>query len=363
MTRKRQEKAAVALAADDPRWQSITARRKSADGTFWYSVATTGIYCRPSCASRLPNPANVRFHPSKEDARAAGFRPCRRCRPDEPAIERGLAEVVAKACRAIERDEQTPTLNRLAVAAGMSVRSFHRIFKEATGLTPKAYASAHRATKARRGIERADRTITEAFYEAGFGSSGRFYEQSTALLGMSPSRYRAGGGGERLHFAIGETSLGAILVASSSKGVAAILLGSDPQRLLQQLQDRFPKALLVGADPAYEEVVARVIGLVEAPHLGHDLPLDIRGTAFQRRVWQALMKIPVGETVSYAELARRLAMPAAVRAVARACGANPLAIAIPCHRVVRTDGGLSGYAWGVDRKAGLLRRESIALAP
>ena len=342
---------------DDPRWARIVARDKTADGHFWYSVSTTGVYCRPSCPSRTANPENVQLHDTLESARAAGFRACRRCNPDGPSIDAEKAALVSKACRIIEEREEEPSLEELADAVGRSPTYFHRVFKAVTGLTPKEYAAAHRAKKVRR--ELASRgTVTEAIYDAGFNSSGRFYEKSTDLLGMTPSQYRTGGKNEEIRFAVGQTSLGAILVASSKKGVAAILLGDDPDELVRGLQDRFPKAHLIGADRDYEALVARIVGLVEAPGVGLDLPLDIRGTAFQQRVWQALREIPVGETVSYAEIARRIGSPEAVRAVAGACAANNLAVAIPCHRVVRNDGSLSGYAWGVDRKRALLGREA-----
>src|SRR6202035_1666728 len=238
-------------------------------------------------------------------------------------------------------------LNTLAKAVGRGASYFHRSFKAVTGLTPKDYAAADRAAKVRQGLASGS-SVTEAIYDAGFNSSGRFYEKSTGMLGMTPSQYRAGGANEEIKFAVGQTSLGAILVASSKKGVAAILLGNDPDKLVRNLQDRFPRAHLVGADRDYEALVARVVGFVEAPRIGLHLPLDVRGTAFQRRVWQALQEIPVGATVSYTEIAQRIGAPKAVRAVAGACAANNLAVAIPCHRVVRSDGSLSGYAWGVE---------------
>jgi AraC family transcriptional regulator, regulatory protein of adaptative response / methylated-DNA-[protein]-cysteine methyltransferase len=342
--------------ADDPRWARIVARDKTADGHLWYSVSTTGVYCRPSCPSRIANPTNVQLHDSLESAKATGFRPCKRCKPDGASIEAENAALVAKACRIIEDSEKEPLLNELAGAIGRSPRYFHRVFKAATGLTPKDYAAAHRAKKVRQGLASGG-TVTEAFYDAGFNSSGRFYEKSTDMLGMTPSQYRAGGADAEIRFAVGQTSLGAILVASSKKGIAAILLGDDPDELVRDLQDRFPKARLIGADHDYEAVVARVVGFVEAPEIGLNLPLDVRGTAFQQRVWQALQKIPVGKTVSYTEVARRIGSPNAVRAVAGACAANNLAVAVPCHRVVRNDGSLSGYAWGVERKRILLDRE------
>ena len=342
---------------DDPRWTRIVARDKSADGQFWYSVTTTGVYCRPSCPSRLANPLNVQIHDTLASAKATGFRPCKRCNPDGPSIETENAALVAKACRLVEESEEEPSLVGLAEAVGRSPGYFHRVFKAATGLTPKDYAAAHRAKKVRDGLASGNR-VTEAIYGAGFNSSGRFYEKSTGLLGMTPSQYRAGGANEEIRFAVGETALGAILVASSWKGVAAILLGDDPDELVRNLQDRFPKAHLIGADRKYEALVARVVGFVEMPEIGLDLPLDVRGTAFQQRVWQALQEIPVGETVSYAEIARRIGSPKSVRAVAGACAANALAVAIPCHRVVRNDGSLAGYAWGVERKRALLGREA-----
>ena len=342
---------------DDPRWTRIVARDKSADGQFWYSVTTTGVYCRPSCPSRLANPLNVQIHDTLASAKATGFRPCKRCNPDGPSIETENAALVAKACRLVEESEEEPSLDELAEAVRRSPGYFHRVFKAATGLTPKDYAAAHRAKKVRDGLASGNR-VTEAIYGAGFNSSGRFYEKSTGLLGMTPSQYRAGGANEEIRFAVGETALGAILVASSWKGVAAILLGDDPDELVRNLQDRFPKAHLIGADRKYEALVARVVGFVEMPEIGLDLPLDVRGTAFQQRVWQALQEIPVGETVSYAEIARRIGSPKSVRAVAGACAANALAVAIPCHRVVRNDGSLAGYAWGVERKRALLGREA-----
>ncbi len=230
------------------------------------------------------------------------------------------------------------------------------MFKTATGLTPKGNAAAHRSAKVRQGLESGN-SVTEAIYDAGFNSSGRFYEKSTDMLGMTPSKYKSGGLDEDIRFAVGQTSLGAIIVASSEKGVASILLGDDPEKLVRNLQDRFPNARLVGGDSEYEKLVANVVGFVEAPRFGLNLPLDVRGTAFQQRVWQALQDIPVGQTVSYAEVARKIGSPKAVRAVAGACAANNIAVAIPCHRVVRNDGSLSGYAWGVDRKRALLTRE------
>ena len=262
----------------------------------------------PSCPSRVANPSNVQLHNGLEGAKATGFRPCRRCKPDGPSIESENAALVARACRIIEQSEELPSLAELADAIGRSPSYFHRIFKAATALTPKDYAAAHRAKKVRQGLAYGT-TITETIYEAGFNSSGRFYERATDILGMTPSQYRAGGANEEIRFAVGQSSLGAILVASSKKGVASILLGDDPDELVRNLQDRFPKAHLIGADRNYETLVARVVGLVEAPGIGVDLPLDVRCTAFEQRVWQALREIPVGQTISYAEIARRIGSP------------------------------------------------------
>jgi AraC family transcriptional regulator, regulatory protein of adaptative response / methylated-DNA-[protein]-cysteine methyltransferase len=350
----------IALAAAtvaDPRWAAVLARDMTADGDFVYSVGTTGVYCRPSCASRRARPEHVAFHQTTADAERAGFRPCLRCRPDQPPLVEQHAATVARLCRFIESADQAPSLEALAQEAGLSVYHLHRLFKAATGLTPKAYAAAHRARRVRAELGRSD-TVTEAIYGAGYNSNGRFYAQSNDVLGMTPSRYRAGGADTDIRFAIGECSLGSILVAASEIGVCAILIGDDPDVLAHDLQDRFPRAKLIGGDAAFERLVAKVVGLVEAPAVGLDLPLDVRGTAFQQRVWQALRDIPAGRTLSYADLARRIGAPRSVRAVAQACGANPLAVAIPCHRVVRNDGALAGYRWGVERKRTLLERET-----
>ena len=347
----------ASTAADrDPRWTALRARDARADGTFFYSVKTTGVYCRPSCGARPARPENVAFHATAAAARAAGFRPCKRCQPDQPPLAERQAAQVAALCRLIEHADPAPTLEALASHAGWSAFHTHRLFKTITGVTPRAYAAAHRAARVR-GELRTRATVTEAIYGAGYSSSARFYERSTEVLGMTPTTYRAGGAELEIRFAIGACSLGAILVAATSRGVCAILFGEDPAALTHDLEQRFPRARLVGADPAFEQLVAQVVGLVEQPGLGTQLPLDIRGTAFQQRVWQALRQIPPGTTASYGEIASRIGAPKAVRAVAQACAANPLAVAIPCHRVVRTGGDLSGYRWGVERKRALLDRE------
>jgi AraC family transcriptional regulator, regulatory protein of adaptative response / methylated-DNA-[protein]-cysteine methyltransferase len=340
----------------EARWDAVRRRDRAADGAFYYSVRTTGVYCRPSCAARLPKRENVAFHLTCAEAEAAGFRPCKRCRPNELGLDARRAAAVAKACALIDAAEDMPKLEALADAVGLSPFHFHRVFKSVTGLTPKAYAGGRRAQRVRAELTRSE-TVTEAIYGAGFNSNGRFYAESDHLLGMTPTEFRAGGNGNVIHFAVGECTLGSILVAATDKGVCAIELGDDPDALVRTLQDRFRKAKLVGGDAAFERTVAQVVGFVESATQSFDLPLDLRGTAFQQRVWTAIRDIPRGATASYAELAQQIGHPTATRAVAQACAANRVAVAIPCHRVVRRDGGLSGYRWGAERKRALLRRE------
>lgn len=338
----------------DPRWAAVVARDPRADGQFVYAVKTTGIYCRPSSLARLPKPQNVEFFDSAELAEAAGYRPSKRASKDQNDAQH--AAIVAAACRQIEACETLPALNSLAATAGLSPFHFHRLFKAATGLTPQAYATAHRSRKLRARLADGG-SVTDALYDAGFNSNSRFYESADQLLGMTPTDYRAAGQNNDIRFAVGQCSLGAILVAQSERGICAILLGDDPHQLVCNLQDQFRNANLIGADSEFEQLIASVVGFVESPATGLNLPLDIRGTAFQERVWQALREIPPGSTASYAEIAQRIGAPTSMRAVAQACGANRLAVAIPCHRVVRSDGNLSGYRWGVERKRQLLERE------
>jgi AraC family transcriptional regulator of adaptative response/methylated-DNA-[protein]-cysteine methyltransferase len=349
----------AAYATEAERWDAVQRRDARADGLFYYSVSSTGVYCRPSCGARPALRRNVAFHASCAEAEQAGFRACLRCKPDQPPLAERHAAAVAQACRLIDAAEETPDLDSLAQAAGMSRFHFHRIFKAHTGITPKAYAAAGRARRLQQGLAQAP-SVTDALYAAGFNSSGRFYAAADGVLGMTPKAFRAGGSGASIRFAIGACSLGAILVAATDKGICAILMGDDPELLARDLQDRFPHAELRGAEADFEATVAKVVGLVESPAIGLDLPLDVRGTAFQQRVWQALRAIPSGATVSYAELAERVGVASGARAIAGACAANPIAVAIPCHRVVRQDGSISGYRWGVERKAALLKRESGA---
>lgn len=349
-------KSDILSAEGDPRWAAVVTRNPEADGTFVYAVRTTGVYCRPSCGARTANHENVEFYLTPSDAEKAGYRPCIRCTPDQPSPADRNALMVAELCRQMEQADRIPSLSELARHAGTSPHHLHRLFKAATGVTPREFAVARRRKRLREELVRSD-SVTDAIYGAGYNSSGRFYEDCKQVLGMTPTQYRTGGAGMTIRFAVGECYLGSILVAATRRGVCAVLLGDDPDELVRDLQDRFPRAALIGGDDEFEQLVAKVVGFVEAPGIGCNLPLDLQGTAFQQRVWQALRQIPPGETASYAEIARRIGSPNAVRGVAGACAANPLAVVIPCHRVVRSDGGLSGYRWGVERKRALLDRE------
>jgi AraC family transcriptional regulator of adaptative response/methylated-DNA-[protein]-cysteine methyltransferase len=347
----------AAIVEGDARWNAVRVRDRSADGSFFYSVRTTGVYCRPSCGARLPRPENVAFHEDRASAERAGFRPCRRCRPEQSRPAELDVARVTELCRLIENSSGTPTLAELARHAGLSVFHTQRLFKAVTGVTPRAYASAQRARRVRNALEERG-SVTDAIYAAGYASAGHFYGETATRLGMTPSQYRSGGAQLAMRVATRSCSLGCVLVAATERGVCAILLGDDPQELARDLEQRFPRAGRVVADAAFAAWVGRVVELIEEPRRGAQLPLDIRGTAFQQRVWQALAQIPAGETRSYTELARAIGVPSAARAVARACAANPVAVATPCHRVLRGDGGMGGYRWGIERKRALLARES-----
>ena len=347
---------------DAARWDAFAARDRAADGVFVAAVRTTGIYCRPTCPAKTAKRLNVAFYATCEAAEAAGYRPCKRCRPNEASPDAVQAAAVERACRLIESSDTAPSLGRLSLTAGMSPYHFHRVFKRLTGVTPKVYAQAQRAGRVAASLRRSG-TVTEAVYEAGYNASSRFYADAKARLGMTPTAYRKGGAGMTIRFAVAECSLGSVLVAATEKGVCSIMLSDDPEALVQDLQRRFPNAAFAGADEAFEALVGRAIALVEAPRGRAQLPLDIHGTAFQQRVWDALRTIPAGSTASYADIARAIGEPAAVRAVAQACGANHIAVAIPCHRVVRSDGALSGYRWGIERKRTLLDREGARRDP
>lgn len=350
---------AAAETRADPRWAAVIARDGGADGKFVYAVRTTGIYCRPGCPSRHPKPENVAFYPTPKAAAAAGFRPCRRCRPDSASPAERQQSIISALCRYIEQAAQPPTLAQLAAHAGLSPHHLHRLFKAGTGLTPHAYAGAVRAARLRQHLAEAD-SVTSAIFAAGYNAGSRCYAEADARLGMTPAAYRAGGAGQEIRYASGPCTLGQVLIARSGRGLCAILLGDEPATLADELAARFPAARLLADGGELAQQLAEVVRFVDAPQSGLKLPLDIRGTAFQQRVWQALRAIPPGQTASYTEIAARLGMPKAVRAVAGACAANALAVAIPCHRAVRSDGTLAGYRWGVERKRALLAREAEA---
>lgn len=341
----------------EQRWQAVVERNKAADGYFVYGVKTSLIYNHPSAAGRLPNRNNIEFFDNEQQAIAKGYRHSKRLRNETSQLKQFYKEKIEDACRYIEQHSQSLTLSELAEHVGISRYHFHRLFKLQTGLTPKAYASAFRHKKLQNQLKEQNR-ITDAIYDAGYQSNSRFYASSSQRLGMTPSTWKAGGDGSKIYFALAVCSLGTVLVAKSPIGVCAILLGDDPEQLLNDLQDKFPKAEFIGGNDEFEQLIAKVVGFIEAPEIGLDLPLDIRGTAFQQRVWQALRDIPTGKTLSYSEVAEKIGQPKAVRAVASACAANMLAVAIPCHRVVRNNGDLSGYRWGIDRKQALLLKES-----
>ncbi len=328
------------------------------DGGFVYAVATTGVYCRPSCAARPARRENIRFFGTPEAAEREGYRACKRCRPDRFGEEPPDVAAVRRACAAIAAADDAPSLDALAAQAGLSRFHFHRVFKAVTGITPREFARAEREKRLHAAL-RDGGTVTEALYEAGYGSSSRLYEAAASRLGMTPGALKRGGAGETIDFAIVPTSLGHLLVAATEAGICSITLGDDAAALAEALRARFPAARLLRDDgEALAQLVVRAAMLVERPGEAADLPLDIRGTAFQLRVWAQLRRIKAGETVSYTELARRVGQPKAVRAVASACARNELAVAIPCHRVLREDGGLGGYRWGLARKQALLNREN-----
>lgn len=334
----------------DAAWQAVLAREKGADGRFVTGVLTTGIYCRPSCAARHPKRENVRFFADGAAARAAGLRACLRCKPDEVTRE---AQALARVFARIEQAEEPPSLADLADAAGYSPHHFHRLFARATGVTPAAYVRARRARAMEGSLERSD-TVTEAIYDAGYSGPARFYDDAKSRLGMTPSTWRGGGRGETIRWGVADTRLGTMLVAATERGICRLSFDEGEA----ELRARFPHASIERGNGALADLLASAVAAVDRPELAHDLPLDVRGTAFQEAVWRELSRIPPGETLSYAALAARAGNPAAVRAAGTACGANPVAVLIPCHRARRTDGSPGGYAYGLDRKEQLLAMEA-----
>jgi AraC family transcriptional regulator of adaptative response/methylated-DNA-[protein]-cysteine methyltransferase len=348
---------APAYRTEEERWIAVCDKISAAEGVFWFAVTTTGVYCRPTCRSRRPLRKNVRFFDSPEAAESAGFRPCKRCQPRQaaPSLQSEYAQAIEQACALIQHGDPAPTLSELAAAAGMSRYHFQRVFKGRTGVSPKQYAMAVRHQRAAQTLQTAD-SVTTALYDAGYASGGHFYTESADALGMTPGAYRGGAAGETIRYGLATCYLGWVLAAATGRGLCAIELGDDPDKLVDALHARFPNAEVMH-DLAFNDWMAQIIAFLDAPEHGLALPLDIQGTAFQRRVWAALREIPAGSTLSYTELATRIGKSSAVRAVAGACAANKLAVAIPCHRVVRQNGELSGYRWGIERKRQLLEQE------
>lgn len=339
------------------KWRAVCARDARCDGCFVFAVRTTGIYCRPSCGARRPNRANVQFFADGAAARTAGYRACKRCRPDTRlGSDAATRAWVLALCRHIEAAEAPPTLAELAAFAGYSPFHLQRTFRAVVGTTPRGYATAVRVERLRRALARGER-VTAAQQASGYASSSRLHADAERVLGMAPRRAKAGGAGERLEFHVAPCTLGRVLVAATARGLSAVLLGDDDATLQQELAERFPRGRCVRGDAAFVARVRAVLACVDGAAVDPGLPFDVRGTAFQQRVWQALQRIPAGRTIDYASLAARLGSPRGARAVAAACAANPLAVLVPCHRVVRGDGSLAGYRWGVAKKRALLRRE------
>ena len=339
------------LLSDDAAWEAFCARDRAYDGRVIGAVTTTGIYCKPSCPARRPKRENVVFYGDTEAARAAGYRACLRCKPDEVGRDR---IAVARAVAMIEAAEDGLSLDDVAASVGYAPHHFHRLFKRATGVTPAAYARGLRARRAARALTE-EESVTEAIYEAGYSAPSLFYETANARLGMTPSAWKRGGAGATIRWTIAETSLGPLLIAATDKGLCRVAFDEDQFALAR----RFPAAEIVAGGAALAELAARVVAEVETPGRDTDLPIDVQGTAFQEAVWQALRAIPAGETRSYAQLAAEAGNAAAVRAAGTACGANHVAVLIPCHRAQRSDGSMGGYAYGIDRKLALRKREGV----
>lgn len=344
------------LLTDRMRWEALTSRDRTKDGLFVYAVVTTRIYCRPGCGSRTPHQANVRFFSDGDEARRGGFRPCNRCLPDETPAWASRAVSVSQMCRLIEESSRTPTLSQLAQSVGYSPFHSHRMFLEITGVTPRAYAVTVRTAILKTSLG-AKKKVSDAIHGDRTISAAQFYDDMSREFGMPPATFVKGGKGMTIQFATASSNLGCVLVGATDRGVCAVLLGDDPRALVHDLSHRFPAATVTEAGAELATTIAQVVGLIHEPASATTLPLDIRGTAFQCKVWNALRQVPPGETVAYSQIADRIGMSSAARAVANACGANPISVAVPCHRAVRSDGSLGGYRWGLERKKSLLNRE------
>ena len=343
--------------SDTQAWQAVLGRDRRYDGMFVYAVRSTGVYCRPSCPSRRPRREMVEFFEQPQAAERAGFRSCLRCRPMELNGERELPKVITRVCRFIDEViEEGPTLDRLAEVAGVSPFHLQRSFKGTLGISPRQYAELKRFLRFKSRLQKGD-DVTTAMYEAGFNSPSRLYERSTSAMGMTPSVYRAGAPGQKIRYTLADSSLGRVLIAATDKGVCAVRIGDSDKALESTLRGEFPKAEIARDDRELASYVHDIVNAAEGKGIAHEIPLDIRHTAFQWKVWQALRSIALGETRSYQQVAKAIGSPAAVRAVANACASNPVALVIPCHRVVRTNGDLGGYRWGAERKQQLLTKE------
>ena len=360
-----------APAANEKRWQSVQTRDRGADGAFVYAVRSTGIYCRPSCASRKPRREQVEFFSLPAAAEQCGFRACLRCRPRLARLRDPRTAAVANVCREIEAQidadgaktatgdaSETPlTLRTLSSRAGMSAHQLERAFRSVMGISPRQYADARRMRRLKSRLRKGD-DVTTALYDAGFGSSSRLYERAPAQLGMTPATYRQGGAGMKIRYAIVGSPLGRLLVAATDRGISALYLGKEDGPLESSLRKEYPRAELQRDRNSLQGWVGKILEHLRGREPNLDLPTDVQATAFQRRVWEELRKIPYGTTRTYGQVARAIGKPKAIRAVARACATNPVSVVVPCHRVVRADGNLAGYRWGLERKQALLEQES-----
>ena len=342
---------------DEVRWTAVTSRHGPSDGVFVYAVHSTGVFCRPSCPARRPLRRNVRFFATSDEALDAGYRPCRRCRPEAAKLAAPAATMVLRACRLLEGADGAPPLAGLARMVGWSPHHLHKVFRRCVGVTPRQYAHAVRLGRVKQSLGEGS-GVTDAVYGAGYGSTRAFYEKASLRLGMEPSAYGSGAPGVEITYTLTDSCVGEVLVAATERGLCAVKVGPGEAVLVDNLRKEFPRSELRRRDDDLAEIAACVRALAEGRSVELDFPLDVRGTAFQARVWEALRQIPVGTTRSYTQVADSVGNPTAVRAVANACGANPVALVVPCHRVIRTDGSLGGYRWGIEVKAELLRKEA-----